>query len=287
MTFNGPHLVAQLRGLHSRFMAVFVLVAVYEKDVDNTKKPECAFQRRRHPESGRLEPSSEEGPNGEAVGSVNCSAFQSIGGNAKLTVDTNPVGTMFAQQPKGPPAPRPQQTLTSQSEASAKEKLAGFVYEYLIHNGATKTAESFKGEMLSQNNVAKQVNVGDAPGFLQNWFFLFWDLYSAAPERRDSCEASQEAKAFHEYGFMNTSHGVPPGPAGAPLMNGMHGSHLGPFLWCSLFSLAPAIRYLRERARMCFVSIHREVFGAFYDVIHIRHVHLLIDRYESAEGGQL
>lgn len=28
---------------------------------------------------------------------------------------------------------------------------------------------------------------------------LFWDLYSAAPERRDTCEASQEAKAFHEY----------------------------------------------------------------------------------------
>uniref|UniRef100_A0A0M3HYR5 LisH domain-containing protein n=2 Tax=Ascaris TaxID=6251 RepID=A0A0M3HYR5_ASCLU len=146
---------------------------------------------------------------------------------------------MFAQQPKGPPAPRPQQTLTSQSEASAKEKLAGFVYEYLIHNGATKTAESFKGEMLSQNNVAKQVNVGDAPGFLQNWFFLFWDLYSAAPERRDSCEASQEAKAFHEYGFMNTSHGVPPGPAGAPMMNGMHGSHLFPSATASPLGMGP------------------------------------------------
>lgn len=30
-------------------------------------------------------------------------------------------------------------------------------------------------------------------------FRLFWDLYSAAPERRDQCEPSQEAKAFHEY----------------------------------------------------------------------------------------
>lgn len=30
-------------------------------------------------------------------------------------------------------------------------------------------------------------------------FSLFWDLFSAAPERRDTCEASQEAKAFHEY----------------------------------------------------------------------------------------
>lgn len=27
-------------------------------------------------------------------------------------------------------------------------RLAGYVYEYLVHNGATKTAESFKGEML-------------------------------------------------------------------------------------------------------------------------------------------
>lgn len=25
---------------------------------------------------------------------------------------------------------------------------------------------------------------------------------------------------------MNASHGVPPGPAGTPMMNGMHGSHL-------------------------------------------------------------
>ncbi|MFH4983259.1 hypothetical protein AB6A40_009968 [Gnathostoma spinigerum] len=80
---------------------------------------------------------------------------------------------MFAQQPKGPPTSRPQPTLTSQSEAAAKEKLAGFVYEYLVHNGATKTAESFKGEMLSHNNAPKQVNVGDAPGFLQNWFLLY------------------------------------------------------------------------------------------------------------------
>ncbi|KAF3425178.1 hypothetical protein E2986_12297 [Frieseomelitta varia] len=28
---------------------------------------------------------------------------------------------------------------------------------------------------------------------------VFWDLYSAAPERRDSCEHSSEAKAFHDY----------------------------------------------------------------------------------------
>lgn len=28
---------------------------------------------------------------------------------------------------------------------------------------------------------------------------VFWDLYCAAPERRDTCEHSSEAKAFHDY----------------------------------------------------------------------------------------
>lgn len=28
---------------------------------------------------------------------------------------------------------------------------------------------------------------------------MFWDLYCAAPERRETCEHSSEAKAFHDY----------------------------------------------------------------------------------------
>jgi hypothetical protein len=28
---------------------------------------------------------------------------------------------------------------------------------------------------------------------------VFWDLYSAAPERRDQHPHSEEAKAFHDY----------------------------------------------------------------------------------------
>lgn len=31
------------------------------------------------------------------------------------------------------------------------------------------------------------------------FFSVFWDLYCAAPERRDNCEHSSEAKAFHDY----------------------------------------------------------------------------------------
>ena len=36
------------------------------------------------------------------------------------------------------------------------------------------------------------------PHFLLS-FSVFWDLYCAAPERRDTCEHSSEAKAFHDY----------------------------------------------------------------------------------------
>ena len=31
------------------------------------------------------------------------------------------------------------------------------------------------------------------------YFSVFWDLYCASPERRDGCEHSTEAKAFHDY----------------------------------------------------------------------------------------
>jgi hypothetical protein len=37
---------------------------------------------------------------------------------------------------------------------------------------------------------------------------VFWDLYCAAPERRDTCEHSSEAKAFHDYGFVSSGYGV-------------------------------------------------------------------------------
>lgn len=37
--------------------------------------------------------------------------------------------------------------------------------------------------------------------FHSNNFSVFWDLYCAAPERRDTpnCDYSNEAKAFHDY----------------------------------------------------------------------------------------
>lgn len=63
---------------------------------------------------------------------------------------------------------------------------------------------------------------GEPPGFLHSWWCVFWDLYCAAPERRDTCEHSSEAKAFHDYGFVNSGYGVNginhnAGPAPSPL----------------------------------------------------------------------
>lgn len=34
---------------------------------------------------------------------------------------------------------------------------------------------------------------------------VFWDLYCAAPDRRETCEHSSEAKAFHDYVSTNAA----------------------------------------------------------------------------------
>uniref|UniRef100_A0A672FUI4 Si:ch211-130m23.3 n=1 Tax=Salarias fasciatus TaxID=181472 RepID=A0A672FUI4_SALFA len=74
-------------------------------------------------------------------------------------------------------------------------RLALYVYEYLLHVGAQKSAQTF----LSEIRWEKNITLGEPPGFLHSWWCVFWDLYCAAPERRDTCEHSSEAKAFHDY----------------------------------------------------------------------------------------
>ncbi|KAH8863742.1 Single-stranded DNA-binding protein 3 [Schistosoma japonicum] len=107
------------------------------------------------------------------------------------------------------------------SDAQSKEKLAVYVYEYLVHIGAQKTANSFLQEVtifeiiqLLKIRWDKSISVGEPPGFLHSWWSVFWDLYSAAPERRDTHEHSSEAKAFHDYGFVNSGY-----PNGLPHPN--------------------------------------------------------------------
>uniref|UniRef100_A0A5F4VWL9 Single stranded DNA binding protein 2 n=1 Tax=Callithrix jacchus TaxID=9483 RepID=A0A5F4VWL9_CALJA len=90
------------------------------------------------------------------------------------------------------------------SDSQAREKLALYVYEYLLHVGAQKSAQTFLSEVRCI------------------YFLVFWDLYCAAPERRETCEHSSEAKAFHDYsaaaapspvlGNIPPGDGMPVGP---------------------------------------------------------------------------
>ncbi|XP_065406227.1 single-stranded DNA-binding protein 2 isoform X2 [Chrysemys picta bellii] len=96
--------------------------------------------------------------------------------------------------------------------------LALYVYEYLLHVGAQKSAQTF----LSEIRWEKNITLGEPPGFLHSWWCVFWDLYCAAPERRETCEHSSEAKAFHDYsaaaapspvlGNIPPGDGMPVGP---------------------------------------------------------------------------
>uniref|UniRef100_A0A4W3H3Q9 Single stranded DNA binding protein 4 n=1 Tax=Callorhinchus milii TaxID=7868 RepID=A0A4W3H3Q9_CALMI len=58
-----------------------------------------------------------------------------------------------------------------------------------------KSAQTF----LSEIRWEKNITLGEPPGFLHSWWCVFWDLYCAAPDRRDTCDHSSEAKAFHDY----------------------------------------------------------------------------------------
>ncbi|XP_055373398.1 single-stranded DNA-binding protein 3-like [Condylostylus longicornis] len=132
-------------------------------------------------------------------------------------------------------------TPTVPFDAQAREKLALYVYEYLLHVGAQKAAQTF----LSEIRWEKNITLGEPPGFLHTWWCVFWDLYCAAPERRDTCDHSTEAKAFHDYGFVNPvghtnfnemgAHPFPSGPRypsgprpGVRMPQGMGGDFNGP-----------------------------------------------------------
>ncbi|XP_072457744.1 single-stranded DNA-binding protein 4 isoform X3 [Notamacropus eugenii] len=106
---------------------------------------------------------------------------------------------MYAKGGKGSAVP---------SDSQAREKLALYVYEYLLHVGAQKSAQTF----LSEIRWEKNITLGEPPGFLHSWWCVFWDLYCAAPDRRETCEHSSEAKAFHDYSAA---------AAPSPVMGGM------------------------------------------------------------------
>uniref|UniRef100_A0A3B4DXR7 LisH domain-containing protein n=1 Tax=Pygocentrus nattereri TaxID=42514 RepID=A0A3B4DXR7_PYGNA len=105
--------------------------------------------------------------------------------------------------------------------------LALYVYEYLLHVGAQKSAQTF----LSEIRWEKNITLGEPPGFLHSWWCVFWDLYCAAPERRETCEHSSEAKAFHDYSATAVpspaSGNLPPGE-GMPVPPGFFQQFMSP-----------------------------------------------------------
>ncbi|XP_039506064.1 single-stranded DNA-binding protein 2 isoform X4 [Pimephales promelas] len=110
------------------------------------------------------------------------------------------------------------------SDSQAREKLALYVYEYLLHVGAQKSAQTF----LSEIRWEKNITLGEPPGFLHSWWCVFWDLYCAASERRESCEHSSEAKAFHDYSATQSPViGSPPGDS-MPLPPGFFQQFMSP-----------------------------------------------------------
>lgn len=111
------------------------------------------------------------------------------------------------------------------SEADAKEKLIVYVYEYLTLAGAKQAARVFREEIGYPKDI--QISQTESPGFLMNWWCVFWDLYCAAPERRGQIEPSNEARVFHDYNSnMRTvmspsvNQTSPPGQGGPPFMVG-------------------------------------------------------------------
>ncbi|EPQ12450.1 Single-stranded DNA-binding protein 4 [Myotis brandtii] len=112
--------------------------------------------------------------------------------------------------------------------------LALYVYEYLLHIGAQKSAQTF----LSEIRWEKNITLGEPPGFLHSWWCVFWDLYCAAPDRREACEHSSEAKAFQDYsaaaapspvmGSIAPSDAMAAGPMAPGFFQGPLGSQLPP-----------------------------------------------------------
>ncbi|CAB3977159.1 single-stranded DNA-binding 3-like isoform X2 [Paramuricea clavata] len=114
-------------------------------------------------------------------------------------------------------------TNTVPSDAQAREKLALYVYEYLLHVGAQKSAQTF----LSEIRWEKNITLGEPPGFLHSWWCVFWDLYCASPERRESYDHSSEAKAFHDYVIPNLQPGAVPSPPFPQMTNDNSGNVAG------------------------------------------------------------
>uniref|UniRef100_A0A8C9L9Y5 Single stranded DNA binding protein 4 n=1 Tax=Pavo cristatus TaxID=9049 RepID=A0A8C9L9Y5_PAVCR len=94
------------------------------------------------------------------------------------------------------------------SDGQAREKLALYVYEYLLHVGAQKSAQTF----LSEIRWEKNITLGEPPGFLHSW----WCAAAAPSPVMGSLPPSDGmAGGPMPPGFFQSSTGGPP-PVGVP-----------------------------------------------------------------------
>lgn len=58
------------------------------------------------------------------------------------------------------------------SDSQAREKLALYVYEYVLQVGAQKSAQTF----LSEIRWEKNITLGEPPGFLHSWWCVCFGI---------------------------------------------------------------------------------------------------------------
>ncbi|XP_046750580.1 single-stranded DNA-binding protein 2-like [Diprion similis] len=99
---------------------------------------------------------------------------------------------------------------TVAAEKEARQKLAFYVWEYLLHVGAKETASSFVSEIKWED-----ISLGNSPGFLNSWWNNIRDLNGATPSR---CEPVENCDNYVTDGAR--SEGMPGLPAGSSANDG-------------------------------------------------------------------
>eukprot|EP00800_Vazella_pourtalesii_P023861 TRINITY_DN98_c0_g1_i1.p1 TRINITY_DN98_c0_g1~~TRINITY_DN98_c0_g1_i1.p1 ORF type:complete len:153 (-),score=26.99 TRINITY_DN98_c0_g1_i1:134-592(-) len=81
----------------------------------------------------------------------------------------------------------------------SREKLAEYVYEYLIFIGANSTAQSFVNEYIQPSWNKSLPSVADNRSFLLSWWSIFWDLFSSSTDHKlESPEGFEVTKTFQD-----------------------------------------------------------------------------------------
>ncbi|KAI6660832.1 hypothetical protein LOD99_13558 [Oopsacas minuta] len=81
----------------------------------------------------------------------------------------------------------------------SREKLAEYVYEYLIFIGANSTAQSFVHEYIQPSWNKSLPSVADNRSFLISWWSIFWELFSSSTDHKlESPEGFEVNRTFQD-----------------------------------------------------------------------------------------